>query len=207
MVKHRSPKPTTGVRFPQPVPNKMNSQPRNLFRDLAIIGLSIVLAVLLAKTGALESFLVKTQQSRIIGSFIAGIFFVSVFTVVPASVVLAELAQHNSIWLVALFGGLGALAGDFLIFLFVKDSLSKDLMYLAKKSRFLKRITSVFRLKFLRWLTPLAGALIVASPLPDELGLMLMGFSKMKSTVFIPLSLALNFLGILTVGWLVRNLV
>lgn len=184
----------------------MNSKNGNLFRDLAVVVLSIAIAVVLAKTGALESLLTATRQSKIIGSFAAGLFFVSIFTVAPAGVALAELARHNSIFLVALFGGLGALAGDFLIFRFVKDRISEDLLRLVKKNRF-RRLKMIFRLKFLRWLTPLIGAFIVASPLPDELGLMLMGFSKMNSAVFIPLSFVLNFLGILVLGSLIKNLI
>lgn len=184
----------------------MNSKSRNLFRDLVIIGLSVIAAIVIAKTGALENLLIATQQSKIIGSFLAGMFFVSVFTVAPASVILAELVRHNSIFAVAFFGGLGSLTGDLLIFHFIKDHLSEDLLYLVRKSHS-KRITAIFRLRFLRWLTPIVGALIVASPLPDELGLMLMGFSKMKTGIFIPLSFTLNFLGILAIGWLIKGLV
>ena len=174
-------------------------------RDLGIIILSIVIAVILVKTGALKSLLTSTQELKFIGSFVAGIFFVSVFTAAPATVVLAEIAQSNSIFWVAFFGGVGALVGDLVIFRFIKNRLSDDFLYLIKKSKS-ERLISVFRLRLFRWLIPFVGALIVASPLPDELGLTMMGLSKMKTSLFIPLSFLLNFLGILAIGLIVKAL-
>jgi hypothetical protein len=49
--------------------------------------------------------------------------------------------------------------------------------------------------------------LIIASPFPDELGLMLMGLSKTNTKVFILLSFVLNFIGILVMGLLLRRVV
>jgi len=168
-------------------------------RDLGIIALSIVIAVILAKTGILGSILTSTQEWRLLGSLIAGIFFVSIFTAAPASVVLFEIAAANSIWEVALFGAVGALIGDLIIFRFIKNNLSEDIHLLIRKTK-QERLTSIFRLKLFRWLIPFIGALIVASPLPDEIGLTMMGLSKMKTSVFIPISFALNFFGILIIG-------
>lgn len=183
----------------------MDNHKNNLMRDLGIIILSIVIAVILVKTGALKSLLTSTQELKHIGSFVAGIFFVSVFTAAPATVVFAEIAQSNSIFWVAFFGGIGALVGDLVIFRFIKDRLSADFLYLIKKSKS-ERLISIFRLKLFRWLIPFAGALIVASPLPDELGLTMMGLSKMKTSLFIPLSFLLNFLGILAIGFITKAL-
>lgn len=179
----------------------MNTQnkPHTIIRDAGIIVLSISMAVVLAKTGALAGILTSTQEWTLLGSILAGMFFVSIFTAAPAGVVLFEIAAANSIWEVALLGGLGALLGDLLIFRFVKDNLLQDVRWLLRTSK-LKRFTHVFRLKFFTWTIPFIGALIVVSPLPDEIGLAMMGLSKIKTAVFIPLSFALNFLGILIIG-------
>jgi hypothetical protein len=176
----------------------MNNQGNNLMRDLGVIALSITVAVILAKTGALESLLISTQDLKVFSNLLAGIFFVSIFTIAPASAVLIEIAKVNSAWTVALFGGIGALIGDLLIFHFVKDNLTKDINWLMGKTK-QKRIVSIFRLKLFRWLVPFVGALIVASPLPDEVGLAMMGLSKMKTKIFVPISFTLNFLGILII--------
>ncbi|MEK7580169.1 MAG: hypothetical protein AAB465_00940 [Patescibacteria group bacterium] len=184
----------------------MDNHRNNLVRDFVIIFLSVVVAVILAKTGIFKSLLGSTQELGILGSFLAGIFFVSIFTAAPATVVLAEMAQTNSILLMAFFGGLGALLGDLIIFCFVKNNLSEDFLYLIKKTKS-ERLMSIFRLKLFRWLIPLLGAIVVASPLPDELGLMMMGLSKMKTALLIPLSFLLNSLGILIIGLIAKAII
>jgi len=181
-----------------------DKQKSNAIKDLAILILSIVIAVVFIKTGVLSDLLASTQEIKFIGSFVAGMFFTSVFTTVPATVVLAEIAQSNSIYLVAFLGGLGALLGDWIIFRFIRDTLSADFLYLIKKTGF-ERFTAIFRLGLFKWLVPFIGALVVASPLPDELGLAMMGLSKMKTSLFIPLSFTLNFLGILAIGLIAKT--
>ncbi len=183
----------------------MNNQGNNLIRDLAIVILSIFVAIILAKTGALESLITSTHEMRFIGSFIAGILFVSVFTAAPATVVLGEIAQSNSVLALAIIGGLGALIGDLIIFRFVRDRVSQDFSYLIKISK-TERLVSIFRLKLFKWIIPFIGALIVASPLPDEVGLAMLGLSRMKTSVFIPLSFLLNSIGILIIGLIAKAL-
>lgn len=182
----------------------MEKQNNNLMRELAIIVFSIIIAVIMVKTGVLKSLFVSTQEIKFIGSFIAGIFFTSIFSAAPATVVLAEIAQSNSIFWVAFFGGIGALVGDLVIFRFIKDTLAEDFNRLIKKIKS-ERLATIFRLKLFKWLIPFLGALVVASPLPDELGLMMMGLSKMKTSLFVPLSFLLNFLGILAIGFIAKT--
>lgn len=174
----------------------MKNNRNNITRDLAIVALSIVVAILLVKTNAIETLLASTQEVKFLGSIIAGIFFVSIFTAAPAAVALVQLMGTNSMFLVALFGGLGALLGDFLIFSFMKDHMAQDFAETTK----LEKIKVLFQNRRLSWLLPLIGALIIASPFPDEIGLALLGLSKTKTAIFIPLSFLLNFLGILVMG-------
>jgi len=182
----------------------MKDNNSNLMKDLAIIAFSVLIAILMVKTGALKTLLVATQEIKFIGSFIAGIFFVSIFSAAPATVVFAEIAQSNSVFWMAFFGGIGALVGDLVIFRFIKDGLADDFLQLIRKTKS-ERFVSLFRLRLFKWLIPFIGALVVASPLPDELGLMMMGLSKMKTSLFMPISFFLNFLGILAIGLIVKN--
>ncbi|KKU12807.1 MAG: hypothetical protein UX18_C0010G0005 [Candidatus Azambacteria bacterium GW2011_GWC2_45_7b] len=184
----------------------MNNIKYNLIKDAFIVALSILIAIILVKTKALVSILASSKELELFGSFIAGMFFTSVFTVAPATVVLVKIAQTNSIFLVAFFGGIGAMIGDLFIFQFVKNRLSKDVLYLLKKSKS-ERLSLIFHLKIFRWLLAFLGALVIASPLPDELGLMMMGFSKMKTLFFIPLSFLLNSLGILIIGLIAKAVI
>jgi len=92
-----------------------------------------------------------------------------------------------------------------LILRFVERSLLRDLRYVIKRIRG-DTLVSVFHLKLFSWIVPLAGAIILASPLPDEIGIAMMGFSHIKPSIFIPLSFFLNFLGILFIIFVAKEL-
>lgn len=179
---------------------------KHLVRDLIILAASLIFAVVVAKTDILKNLLMAAQNSHPFGSILTGMFFVSAFTAAPAAVLLAKLTQINSIFTIAFFGGLGALLGDLIIFRFVKNNLSEDILYLIKKTGS-GRLLIIFHLKTFKWLVPFLGALIVASPLPDELGLMMMGFAKMPTSLFIPISFALNFSGIFILSSIIQNFI
>ena len=183
----------------------MNNHGNNLVRDLALVILSVFIAIILAKTGALKDLITSTQEVRFIGSFISGILFVSVFTAAPATVALGEIAQSNSVITVAIIGGLGALIGDLIIFRFIKDRVSQHFSYLIKVSKS-ERFFSIFKLRLFRWIIPFVGVLLIASPLPDEIGVAMLGLSKMKNSYFILLSFLLNSAGILIIGLIAKAL-
>ena len=165
--------------------------------------LSILIAILLEKTGAISHILSFTFGSVILTSFLAGIFFVSFFTAAPAAVVLIALGRTQPIFTIAFFSSFGAILGDLLIFRFIEDSVSHDIAEFVKHSK-AKKLLYIFRSRPLRWLGAILGALIIASPLPDDLGLILMGFSKVKQSVFIPLFFVLNFIGILSLTYIFK---
>lgn len=171
-----------------------------MFQDLAIIFFSVVIALFLVKSEILISILETSEKLEWLGSFIVGMFFTSVLTTAPAMVTLGQMAQVDSIWLTALFGALGAVIGDLIIFRFVRDRFEEHLQELLKHKTSGRRFRALFKFKIMRWLTFLVGGLIIASPLPDELGIGLLGFSKTKTAMFLPLSFVCNFLGILAIG-------
>jgi hypothetical protein len=177
----------------------------DLAKDVTIICASIIFAILIAKSGAVEQLLGLTRDIGILGSFITGIFFTSILTLAPATVVLGEIAQTTPLLQVALYGATGAVIGDLLIFFFIRDGISDDVTSFFKSTRF-SRFFFLFRHKRMKWISPVVGALIIASPLPDELGIALMGFSKVKTALLIPISFVMNALGIVLVGLVARSL-
>ncbi len=182
-----------------------NLKKKLLIKDTETILISVAVALIILKTNILSDIIVSTK-SAMLGSFIAGIFFTSAFTTAPAIVALGQIAQMQSLFLTALLGGLGAVLGDLLIFRFLRDKLGEHLAELIKEKGYGRRIKTLFKLKLFRWLTFLVGGFIIASPLPDELGIGLMGFAKMKTTTFIVISFVFNFLGIVVIGLLARAL-
>ncbi len=179
---------------------------RHAIRDSAIIILSIILAIAISRLDLLEKLLSISENIRIVGSFVGGLFFTSIFTTAPAIVFLGKISQIEPILIVALIGAIGAVCGDLLIFYLFRDHVAGDLEGLMKRVK-----NNPFQLLIanssFRWISILIGAFIIASPLPDELGIAMMGISRLKLNVFIPISLTFNFLGILAIGFAGRLLV
>ncbi len=183
----------------KPVRKRLRVDRGKFFRDIIIILLSVVITVMLVRIGALQEILSVAEEATFIGSFIAGIFFTSVFTLAPAAIALAEISQFAPPLSVALWGGLGAACGDLILFLFVRDVFADDFAAVFPLRR-LKRLLSPLHYGSARWLLPLIGALIIASPLPDELGIGIMGMSKIKLWQFFIVSFVMNALGILAIA-------
>jgi len=177
-----------------------------LLQDVLIIAVSISVAMALARTNILVTILTSTKELEFLGSFLAGMFFTSIFTTAPAVVTLGEIARVNSIVPVVLFGAIGAVVGDLIIFRFVRDRFSEHLLELAGHQSIVQRMHVLLEMRFFRWLSLFVGGLIIASPFPDELGIGLFGLSKMKTSWFIPLSLLFNGIGILAIGLIARAL-
>jgi len=177
----------------------------NLWRDLVIIALSIILTLVLVRMGALGQLFSFAEEQVFLGSFLAGIFFTSVFTIAPAAIALAQISHFAEPTTVALWGGLGAMFGDLLLFLFIRDVFVEDLQGISIVRR-IKRFAARPHVGFLRWLMPILGALIIASPLPDEIGLTLLGVAKAKTIQMLPIAFFMNFLGILAIATIAQHL-
>lgn len=172
---------------------------RELVKDLAYIVIGAGFALFLSSIGAVD-WLVALAGGSVLACFVAGIFFTSAFTIAPASVALGALALSVPTNTIVIAGALGALCGDLLIYFFIRDKFAVDLMGSLKPS-FSKHIMSSFHLGFLKWLAPAIGALIIASPLPDEFGLTLLGISRTRLYLLIPISFIMNMFGIMAVVW------
>ncbi len=166
-----------------------------LLRDVIMIAIGIAVALFISKIGIVGYVVTSFKDYYIITSFIAGIFFTSIFTLAPSSVTLVHLAKTAPIGSVVFWGGLGAMCGDLILFLFIKDRFADDLKR-ALKPYHIKYFLKSLHFGFMRWLSPVIGALLIASPLPDEFGITLLGMSKIKASVLMPIAFVMNMLGI-----------
>lgn len=174
-------------------------------RDLGLIAVSIIVAGLLVKTGLIRDF-INLGGDGWLTALLGGAFFTSAFTVAPAIAALTESARSGlHPLMVAAVGALGSVFGDFIIFHLVRDRFSESFGWLTKFPRSL-RLRVMFRPPLARWSLFLIGALIIASPFPDELGLTLMGLSKVKNRYFLVVSYVCNFVGIWALASVVRAL-
>lgn len=165
--------------------------------------LSLLLALLLLRLGTLDSYIGHFGNYGYVGAFILGFFFVSTFTVAPSAAAIFILARDLNPLITALLGGLGAMIGDYLAMRFIKDRLFTELNPILKALH-IYRPVSIIKSPYFAWLAPVAGAIVIASPLPDELGLTLLGVTKISTAKFLALAFGLNSLGIFIIALAAR---
>lgn len=166
------------------------------YKNLTILFFGIILTVVLSQIESFHTFLLNLNNFGYFGAFIAGIFFVSTFTVATSALILLTLAEVLSPIEIALIAGLGGVVGDFLIFHLIKDNLFDEIKDIYNKVDRKNHLKKLFQSKYFNWMLPVIGAIIIASPLPDEVGVSLMGLSKMSTPKFIFISYILNSIGL-----------
>lgn len=169
------------------------------YKNLTTFVFALLAAVVLSQSESFHIFLLSLGALGYIGAFFAGMLFVSTFTVATGAVILLVLAERLSPIEIGIIAGLGAVIGDLIIFRFIKDNIVQELTrvydHIDKKHHFIQVLHS----KYFSWTLPVIGTLIIASPLPDELGVTLLGISKMKTFKFVLISFILNAIGIFLV--------
>lgn len=178
---------------------------KKLIADLIIFLVSVFLAYLLIQNGTLDSFISKVEPVRFLAEFVAGMLFTSFLTTPFSFALFYVLAESVHPLQVALIGGLGACIGDMLIVAVFRNSFFDDFKTLEKTLK-LKRLFHFFHHSHFSHLAPILGVLIIASPFPDELGLMMLGASKLKTIQLFILTYILNAAGIFFITLAARSL-
>ncbi len=171
------------------------------FKNLALTVLSLVIVFILSRNPVFNGFITSVGTLRFIGAFIGGALFVCTFTVSLGAIILFELAKHTSPLEIGFFAALGAVFTNFIVFHYVKNNLVEEIEELYEDLSG-HHIRVMVHSKFFGWFLPVLGALIMASPIPDEIGVSLMGISKMSPIKFVILSFILNGIGITIAVWL-----
>lgn len=165
---------------------------------------SCMLAYALGHAGMFKWIEVHLNSGGYLTAFLAGLLFSFGFTTPFAIGLFITLAPDVHPVQAAILGGAGALLSDLLLFSFARLSLKDELHRLSLTRMWHCLIGMLHRERFHPALRKtalvLTAGLIIASPLPDEIGVtMLGGATRMNGRAFGVLSYALNTLGILTI--------
>ena len=165
-------------------------------RFFALI-LTIIIAVLIfnnEKVMSPENFLVIESY---LSSFTLGVLYVYGFTAALSTGALLAIADQQNVFITGFIAGLGALMGDLIIFKFVRKTFNKEIKEVGK-TRFMKRIRNFLKEHTtLNMAIPLIAYIIIASPLPDEIGVsMVAAYRDTTTRAFSILSFLLNTAGI-----------
>ncbi|MEK6957938.1 MAG: hypothetical protein AABW99_03100 [archaeon] len=130
------------------------------------------------------------------GILLGGAFFVYGFTAAPATAALLILSKSQDLVFAALLGGIGSLIGDLIIFKFVRASFMDEITEL-KEENVVKALSRSIPKGARKYVLPIVAGFIIASPLPDEIGVSLLASSESVTIKnFAIISYVLNTLGI-----------
>lgn len=154
--------------------------------------LGVIATLVALKIPATADALHDLERSGYFGALVSGVLYAISLTAATATVVFANIPDRFNPVLIALVGGFGAMIYDLGIFV------------LTRRDGFRGRVSSMFEHfhhhpRLPRWLSYAIGAVLIASPLPDELGAVFFGFKNIPMPMFLGMSFSLNALGILVI--------
>ncbi len=175
------------------------------YPKLALICISIIAAYFLFSNIDVQGLVSRLDIPAYLGIFIAGMLFSFGFST-PFAIGFFLTSSPENLFFAAIIGGLGAMISDLLIFHFIKSSVMDEFNRLEKTKAMRIMIDEIrrdFKKKIRSYLTYFFAGIIIASPLPDELGVgMLAGLTEIKPRILAAISFIMNSLGILIVLWL-----
>jgi len=135
-----------------------------------------------------------------VACFVAGALFTFGFTA-PFAVGYFITLSSEKVLLLGLIAGVGALMGDMLIFYTLKYSFRNEFNRF-KRTKIIKRIFGEIKLRINRkvifYFTYALAGVLIASPLPDEFGVLLMtAMTKIKAKNLAVISFFMNTIGII----------
>jgi hypothetical protein len=162
---------------------------------LLITALSIVSLFVFANSQLAERLYSFFGQLGYWGAFFCGVLFAFSATAFASLVVIYHLSSYVSPIYIALLGGLGSMLTDYVLFKTLRNGAYTEMQSLWS------RITrgkppKILSSRLYRKVAPILGAMIIASPLPDELGVAILGHSHLSTPKFIIITYILNSVGI-----------
>lgn len=168
---------------------------RRLFRfkypKLLLLILSFIIIYYLFQNSNISDWISNLERFSYLGSFIAGIFISFGFSAVLGIGFFIALNPQNII-LAAILGGFGAMIGDLIIFKSIKFSFMDEFKEL-EKTKAIHKIEEIVKKKkrvvILHYLLYIFAGLALATPLPDEIGVvMLAGLTTIKPLKLVVIS-------------------
>lgn len=171
------------------------------------IGMFVLIIIISFYLVSLEDLKILSDQSlsfKLILIFISGLFYTSFLTAPLAVVLFAVLAGSTNIYLITILGGIGAVLGD-LIIIKIFRFIFKPLSFLIHLDWF-KGLKKKLHTSHLDVASYLFGMVIIASPFPDELGLVLLGTSRLSYFKLTILTFIANVIGIMAIMYTLKTI-
>lgn len=174
--------------------------------NIALLVISLLFAFIISRLPFFGEIVKNIGSLGIFGAFLSGMLFASTFTVATGGLLLINLANTLNPFGLVFAGACGAVFADLLIFYFVKDNVTAEVTPIYEKFLAHHHLKKILHTRYFSWTLPVLGALIIASPLPDELGVSLMGISAMTIGRFALISFLSHTLGMISLVLLAGTL-
>jgi len=176
------------------------------YPKLILLILSIFIGYLIYMDGNNFYFHKIIYRMGYFGTFIAGFFFVYGFTTSLSIAILLVISPMQNFWLTGCTAFIGAFLGNILVFRAMRISVAGELNDLSK-NKLMKIIIEKlekYTPPFVRsYILPAFAGFIAATPLPDELTVALVSWSKdISINTFVFFAFIVNVFGIFLILWL-----
>jgi hypothetical protein len=124
------------------------------------------------------------------GTFLAGLLYPYALTSAAGTGILLILAKEQNMFLAGAMAGIGALISDIFLFLFVTHSFSDEVQKLSEET-VIRTVNRWIPDSIRVYLLATFAGLLISSPLPTEIGILLMtsirniSFKKFKSIIYV----------------------
>lgn len=168
------------------------------YPKILILIIVMVASYFIFKSPQIMQYLSGLEKYHYFGIFISGMLLVFGFTA-PLAIGLFVAINPSNIFLAAIIGGLGATLGDLFIFNIIRISFMDEFKKI-EKTKLIKEIekdADYFGAKPRHYFMYAFAGLMIASPLPDEVGIaMLSGLGKINQKALAILAFILHTLAI-----------
>lgn len=169
------------------------------YPKLLFFAVMVVLAYFVFTNSFFVNIAQKLTGYGYLSAFIGGLLFSYGFTTPFAIGIFLNTSVQN-IFLASIIGGFGALLADYTIFKLIKLSFMNEFLQIEKTpvvKAFINFMHKNVNSKINLYLIYIFAGFIIASPLPDEVGVaMLAGLGHIKPRVFAIISILMNSIGI-----------
>ncbi|MDD4353679.1 MAG: hypothetical protein PHN56_04435 [Candidatus Nanoarchaeia archaeon] len=170
------------------------------YPKLAIFTAALILGLIIFGNSKSIIFTKIIPNLGVFGYFLSGFFYVYSFTSGSAAAILFNLSLPENFYELWAFSSLGAAMADLILLLFVQSFFENEIIMLSK-SKSIKKLDAFFKKffkSFKRLFYLIISSILIASPLPTEIGVFIVSSTRALSLKFLLLIITLlHALGIL----------
>jgi hypothetical protein len=158
------------------------------FRNVLLLFFGLLLTYILYRSSFFSNLVSQLVRFGYLGGLLGGFLFSSTLTAIIGLLLVLSLVPHLNLFGLVSAAALGAVIGDIIIFYLIRNKIDHDSSFAPQLfTRY--HLTKLFHSRYFSWTLPIIGALIIMSPLPDELGISLFSVSHVPVEEFAFVSL------------------